>query len=390
MDFYSSIPPVEDFEALARAESYVPLPSDWWIVTSDIAHSTAAIEAGNYKAVNTVGVSVIAAITNAVGSLEVPYVFGGDGALLCVPGSFVTSVRYAMAATIAMSKQAFGLELRAAVVPVSSVREQGLDVQVARHRVSPHYVQCALWGGGSEFAERSLKSGDLPDSYLVASDPMAEADFGGLECRWSEVPSSREETVSVIVEATTEPDEAFDLYARVIDRIADIYGEADLCRPVTEAGLRVTLSAAMLGSESRLQTWKASRLERLAYAVRLRLAVIAGWFLLAFGLRLGDVDWGGYKRDLVANTDFRKFDGSLRLILSGDREHRRELEEYLNGLRRNGEVAFGIHVSQSALVTCLIEQRQSAHFHFVDGAGGGYAAAAKALKESLSETENPE
>ena len=32
----------------------------------------------------------------------------------------------------------------------------------------------------------------------------------------------------------------------------------------------------------------------------------------------------------------------------------------------------------------LIEERQGAHFHFVDGAGGGYAAAALALKQSVA------
>jgi hypothetical protein len=212
MNFYSSIQPVEQFSDLARPESYVPLPNDWWIVTSDVADSTGAIEAGNYKAVNTVGVSVIAATTNVVKPVKVPYVFGGDGSIVCILESSVPEVRHAVAATIAMADQSFGLRLRSAVVPVAYIREQGHDVQVARHRVSPHYVQCALWGGGSEFAERSLKMGDLPHAYLVQSDPMAVADYDGLECRWSEVPSSRDETVSVIVDATAGPEEAFQVY----------------------------------------------------------------------------------------------------------------------------------------------------------------------------------
>ena len=244
-------------------------------------------------------------------------------------------------------------------------------------------AQCALWGGGSEFAERSLKSGDLPDSYFVHSDPMAVADYDGLECRWSEVPSPRDETVSVIVDATVGLEDAFRLYRRVMARISEIYGEADQCRPVTEDGLRTTLSSAILRHESGVQTWRSSLLGRLAYSVRLRLEIIAGWFLLTLGLRSGDVEWDNYRRDVVANTDFRKFDGSLRLVIAGDQDQRRELENYLDDLHRDGEVVFGIHVARSALMTCLIERRQGAHFHFVDGASGGYAAAAKALKQSL-------
>jgi len=55
--FYSAIEPVEDFEALVRPESYAPLPEDWSVVVADVVDSTGAIEAGEYKAVNTVGVS---------------------------------------------------------------------------------------------------------------------------------------------------------------------------------------------------------------------------------------------------------------------------------------------------------------------------------------------
>jgi len=40
-------------------------------------------------------------------------------------------------------------------------------------------------------------------------------------------------------------------------------------------------------------------------------------------------------------------------------------------------------------MTCLIEERQGAHFHFVDGAGGGYAAAALAMKRSVAPTPGP-
>ncbi len=195
----------------------------------------------------------------------------------------------------------------------------------------------------------------------------------------------RDETISVIVVATAAPEDAFHLYRRVMARIDEIYGEADQCRPITVNGLRTTLSSAVLRHESRVRTWRTSPLRRLAYSVRLRLEVIVGWFLLTLGVRTDDVEWDGYRRDVVANTDFRKFDGSLRLVIAGDQDQRRELENYLDDLHRDGEVVFGIHVARSALMTCLIERRQSAHFHFVDGASGGYAAAAKALKQSLGD-----
>ena len=382
--FYSRIEPVDDFEALVRPESYVPLPEDWSLVVADVADSTGAIEAGEYKAVNTVGVSVIAATVNVLRPVEIPYIFGGDGARMCIPGRATPDVACAMSATIAVARESFGLELRAAIVPVTYVRELGHEVLVARHRVSPHYVQCALHGGGAEFAERSLKRGELPAEFLITPDPSADADYSGLECRWGEIPSPLGETVAVIVDATTEEGRTLEAYGPIMDRIQATYGDADRCRPVTEGGLRVTLSRAILGNESRLKRWRDPLVVRLAHDLLLRAQVILGWFLLRFRVRTGDVDWGTYQGDLISNTDFRKFDGSLRLVLAGSAGQRKELEEYLSGLRQRGDVSFGIHVARSALMTCLIEHRQSAHFHFVDAAGGGYALAARALKESVA------
>lgn len=376
---------------LARSASYVPLPRDWTVVAADVRDSTAAIDGGRYKHVNTVGVSVIAAVRNIVRPIDVPYLFGGDGAVVCVPGRFAEACRRALAGTIAMAEASFGLELRACVVPIGWVRGQGYDILVARHRVSAHYIQCALYGGGASHVERSLKRGGLPHEFRVSADADAQADYGGLECRWSEIPSPRDETVAVIVDATGgsasltgEKAAALDVYSAVMQRIRNIYGEPDACRPVAVDGLAVTLSRSVLDNELGLTAWRLGAFGRFLARARLRLEVIVGWVLLRLGVRTDATDWGAYETDLVANTDFRKFDGSLRLVLSGTAEQRGRLTAYLDARREAGELAFGLHVARSAVMTCLIEERQGAHFHFVDGAGGGYAAAALAMKESVA------
>jgi hypothetical protein len=377
---------VDSFEQLARSDSYAPLPADWVVIAADVRDSTAAIDGGRFKHVNTVGVSVIAAVRNIVRPIEVPYVFGGDGAVLCVPGRFADACRRALAGTIAMAEASFGLDLRACVVPIGWIRQQGLDILVARHRVSAHYIQCALYGGGASHVERALKRGGLPIDFRVAADTAAQADYGGLECRWSEIPSPHDETVAVIVDATgaaapTGEKAALGVYSEVMQRIRSIYGEPDDCRPVALDGLAVTFSRSALDAELGVTTWRRSARGRLFARARLRLEVLAGWVLLRFGIRTAKTNWGDYTRDLVANTDFRKFDGSLRLVLSGTADQRERLTTYLDGRREAGELAYGLHVARSAVMTCLIEERQGAHFHFVDGAGGGYAAAALSLKQ---------
>jgi hypothetical protein len=46
---------------------------------------------------------------------------------------------------------------------------------------------------------------------------------------------------------------------------------------------------------------------------------------------------------------------------------------------------FGIHRSSAAIMTCLIFTPGQDHAHFVDGIDGGYALAAKMLKQQLAE-----
>ncbi len=48
-----------------------------------------------------------------------------------------------------------------------------------------------------------------------------------------------------------------------------------------------------------------------------------------------------------------------------------------------GDIVYGIHTAKSTILTCLITNYDGNHVHFVDGADGGYALAAKQLKSEL-------
>lgn len=385
-DFYTSIEPVADFELLADEAAYRRLPAGWFVAAADVANSTVAITEGRYRAVNMVGVAVIAAIRNAIKPAEIPYVFGGDGAVLCVPPEFEADARRALAATVAMARESFGLTLRAAVVPVDYVREIGFDVLVARHQVSAHYIQCGLFGGGAVAVEDRLKAGGLPEEFIVTGNDALDADFKGVECRWQEVPSPAEETVAVIVEVDRHDPAPLKVYRWVMERTREIYGEVTQCRPVSESELRLSLDGSAGKNEAALRSWKASGPGALAQKARMRVLVLIGAIAMRLGIKVDGVDWGRYKSDMVANTDFRKFDGSVRFVLTGSRDQRRQLERFLDDLWASGTLQYGIHVSESALMTCLIDEYQGEHFHFVDASGGGYARAAAHMKTRLPPT----
>ena len=92
------------------AGRYTPLPEGWTIGIADVVASTKAIAEKRYKAVNMAGAAVIAALTNALGGREFPFVFGGDGASFAVSPGDAAAAREALAATAAWADGELGLD----------------------------------------------------------------------------------------------------------------------------------------------------------------------------------------------------------------------------------------------------------------------------------------
>src|SRR5213595_2490158 len=194
--FYGSIPVFRGFGSLMDPAMYSPLPDDWTVGVADIVDSTKAIAAQRYKAVNMAGAAVIAAVTNALAGREFPFVFGGDGASFAVAPSDVASAREALAATAVWVGEDLDLAMRVALVPVSAVRAQGLDVSVARFGPSPNLSYAMFAGGGLGWAEAAMKRGEFA---VPAAPSGTQPDLTGLSCRFEEIPSVRGVILSVLV-----------------------------------------------------------------------------------------------------------------------------------------------------------------------------------------------
>ena len=96
--FYRDLPVISSFAEATNGRLHADVPKDWWIVVADVAGSTEAIQAGAYKNVNTVGVACIAAVMNVDRDIDVPFVFGGDGASFAVPDLLCERVTMALRA----------------------------------------------------------------------------------------------------------------------------------------------------------------------------------------------------------------------------------------------------------------------------------------------------
>jgi hypothetical protein len=384
--FYADLPLRTEFSDVGRSESYTRLPDSWHVVMCDVRNSTAAVESGRYKSVNTLGAALITAMLNAAGKTEIPFVFEGDGATLCVPPELLDEARAVLLHTRELARRSFDLDLRIATMPVARIREAGADILVGRFRVSEHYVQAMFAGGGMAFADRYMKDpATAPLCSVEAGSVLPAGNFEGLECRWQDIPSRHGETVSVMVRVLVDdPDEAGRLYRELVARVREIYGADDACHPVWPPNLSFSFSGRQLGHEVGVRAMGRGPWGRWLYLMRTRAIVLLGWFLIRFRIRTAETDWGRYKTILARNSDVRKFNDCFRQILAGNAAQREALVAWLEQGFARRELVYGVHATDRAQMTCLVFDYSGRHLHFIDGANGGLSMAAKALKERVA------
>ena len=105
------------------------------------------------------------------------------------------------------------------------------------------------------------------------------------------------------------------------------------------------------------------------------------FLVMRFGISVGGFVPKTYVQQVVENSDFRKYDDGLRMILDCTSELESALTRRLAEAAFAGVVRYGLHRQDAAMMTCFTPSAvRSDHVHFIDGARGGYASAATALK----------
>lgn len=382
-DFYASLPVIEDFFDVSNRQNYHPLPEDWYIAITDIINSTDAIKDGRYKTVNILGASPIVGILNIAGRNRIPYTFGGDGSSFCISSDLLNEARRVLGGCRQIGNREYNLDLRAAIIPVSYIRKQGYNIQVARYRASEHYVQAIFSGGGISFAEEMIKDSGMEQFRVPISDNAETVDFTGLECRWQEVKQKDNEVLTLLVKSNPSIDQPEEVYQKVLHKMRDIFGFEDKTNPINESQLSMSLSFAELLGEAKFRTSGKGWLKRLGYILKVQLQTVIGKILMALGYKSSATDWSLYKSDLVRNSDYRKFDDMLRVVISGTSSQRKEFLHFLDQKFKSRQLAYGVHITDAAIITCMVFQYHREHVHFVDGSGGGYVSASKGLKQRM-------
>ncbi len=72
------------------------------------------------------------------------------------------------------------------------------------------------------------------------------------------------------------------------------------------------------------------------------------------------------------------------MVLDVSESQAERIEQHLEREHDAGRLVYGVHVADTALMTCVVfSLEQSKHVHFIDGSDGGFARAAQAFKSRL-------
>ncbi|HNP52894.1 MAG TPA: DUF3095 family protein [Nitrosomonas nitrosa] len=365
-EFVASLPVLKTFSDALPQDNYVSLPDNWLVAVTDVVGSRKAIAKGKFKAVNMAGVAMITAIMNALGHHKIPYIFGGDGAAVAFAPDADVVIRKALAQTSTWVADELSLELRSAIVPVKAIHEQGSDVRVAGLYVSEAITNYAFSGGGIGVAEKLMKQGDYTVEGSISGD---YPDLSGLSCRWMPVEKKGSKIISMIVEAAEGRDEVPESIMQEL--LTVVRADEPGSHPAPENQLKfrwppqgIDLEASAAGTGK----------------FKPYMIAIIGMVLNKTGWKFGKFDPTHYRKQLSLNTDYRKIQDGLRMTLCLEHELVEKLKTFLEEKRDARHLRFGLIEQDKAVLTCFVPSFTSDdHYHFMDGAGGGYAAAAADL-----------
>ncbi|MEA5618006.1 DUF3095 family protein [Cronbergia sp. UHCC 0137] len=381
--FYEQLPALKNFKQFTDLQNYSHLPEDWYVVITDVVNSTKAIERGRYKDINMASALSLVAVINLNPKFNLPFVFGGDGITLLVSKPMLSDILSVLSDNRQLVKRTFNLVLRVGFVPVEDIYQAGYKLQVAKYQVSPTYSQILIFGEGIDYAESLIKSTQHGYNYLIPEDYEItnSANYTGFSCPFEDVRSSREEIISVIIKVRKEffyNQHIF--YKQVLDKVEFIFGSFEESHPLALSKLRfINSKSDRAKSLMNIQLDKKNGLAKILGMIAFKLL-----FVVTFSYAKIIYHFFDDKIHFLASSDYKKFDGTLKMTLACDQKQRIEFEKYLEKMKQEGKIYFGIHTSDRALITCLVGANE---VHLVDSADGGYALAAKQLKKQIANYE---
>lgn len=376
--FYRELKACIHYSDLTDPGNYTPLPENWSVAISDVRQSTDHIRYGDIRAVNITGAMIIAALLNYFSDRDLPFQFTGDGSIIAFPTHLKPEAEKLINGCKQLAKKAFRIDLAAGIADLSDPALRDLSFNVAKYQLSDTVSQAAFLGTGFNHVEEIVKKQNSIITDLLPSKTI-KPDLSGLECRWNAFPADKKAVCIMITSRIGNH-----VYDDVLNRISVDFGDDMYLVPVKEEKMKLASLPRHLMNEIKIQNSDSGFIGKTWALMKLYYLQLAGSILMRFGIKTSSTDWSKYKPDFVKNSDYRKFNNGLRLIINGQESGIESFRQYLEKLFDKGDLIYGLSISDAAVTTCYVKNYQKNHIHFIDGDEGGYTKASIDYKERLN------
>jgi len=249
---------------------------------------------------------------------------------------------------------------------------------VAKYIMPTGAVLAMFNGGGMSLADDLLKN---HAHFLIEDDGTQSApNLEGLSCRWKPI-SARRGTMLTLLVMSRSTDTDSEIYRDLNAFIEQTLGANQ--NPVHNSNLFYKWPTFEALRQSQM-VWRQGNMIKNLFGHIFLITLFN--IMNRFSLSLPDLNVPEYKKDMIVNSDYRKFDDMLRMVIDCSEKQAQDIESHLNKMYNDHKIIYGIHYSDTALMTCFVESLQKeSHVHFIDGNDGGYALAAIDMKERLNQ-----
>jgi predicted nucleic acid-binding protein len=382
-NFYKQIPVIktELEEALTEESYFKSVPNNWHIIVTDIENSTDEFNNGKYKEMNIISASSIIIALNIADKygIEIPFIYGGDGASILVPQKILDEVLESLTTLRNNAKYNFKLSLRVGSISIENLKKYGHRLKIAKIKIVDNYTQAIFLGVGLAQAEKIIKN----DKRFLSRKEGEEKklNLSGLQCRWNEIepPAHKKDILVLIIQPLKQRGQSI-TYKKILEDIENVYGSFKRRHPIGSKEIGHSSDFKTLSKASKI---KYGRLN-IFYTGFQMVKSFLNKIYIKSNIKLPiEIHEDYIHGDIATATDTLKIDGSLKTILAGSKKQKEELLRKLKQREKRGEILFGHFGTESTTITCYVHKREKEYINFIDGTDGGYIKAAQELKAKI-------
>ncbi|MEN9529941.1 MAG: hypothetical protein RI932_1814, partial [Pseudomonadota bacterium] len=285
-----------------------------YVVIADVRGSTAAIQRGDQRLVNMVGAACIAAVRNNFPAGVIPYVFGGDGATFLVPTEYLAKLKDVLEAVQTMARVQFKLSVRVGEVLVSELRAQNTDVFVRTQECGAEEKIYFLQGDGVSLADKLIKERDNHSDEMSSFLNFSKINVAGLSCRLLPFKALRGSIYSFIIEPRLSLCDCDELFKNLFFVLAQD-GDLERFRPLQKSNTRRSWLPKTWRIEAGLKSTGDGWMKKVIHSWEALKENILTTFVFRFNIQNTITGLpSSYMNDLLVQSDWIKFNGSLYLI----------------------------------------------------------------------------